>query len=121
MHESRWMKQTSAKIRIGPEYQAVLPDLLSPERRTEDGREAGPGRPGRASSQSVDDDFVASGQNKQGSKNSNNKLPTSEKSSSHVNIISVSESSTKSKSSTKTQKTITKAKTNNKGGSKSSK
>ncbi|KAJ1611559.1 hypothetical protein OJ253_824 [Cryptosporidium canis] len=130
MHESRWMRQTNSKIRIGPEYQAVLPDLLCPEARAGHGkgtqREEPEGGPSGGLKDVGDKTAVRAGPG-QGPKSSTPsstagaKQAKSEKESPHVKSISTSESAGKLKSLAKTQKTISKPKTGSKSGSRSSK
>ncbi|KAH8583403.1 uncharacterized protein ELE39_000171 [Cryptosporidium sp. chipmunk genotype I] len=133
MGESRWMKQTNSKIRVGPEYQAVLPDLIVSEKKTQDRinielrevNETASSSPSSSSSNTIR--ATTSGHQGHGSKMitqnlvGSNKSARSEKELSQSSQISTSESNNKPKNSTKTQKTISKTKTNNKISSKSSK
>ncbi|OII72771.1 uncharacterized protein cubi_03641 [Cryptosporidium ubiquitum] len=127
MGESRWMKQTNSKIRIGPEYQAVLPDLSVPEKdpKNKQNDSKTPDITIPSSSSNITKIKSNSQQNHGPKSNAqssvNNKSARSEKESPQLNKISTSELSNKPKSSVKTQKAISKAKTSNKSSSRTSK
>lgn len=136
MGESRWMKQTHSKIRVGPEYQAVVPDLIVPEKKTQDKKDTELGVPNGTKSSSFSSSSSSSSNTARSSIGTHqnhrlkittqslatsNKSSRSEKDLSRDSKITTFESSNKPKSSIKTQKTISKTKTNNKTSSKSSK
>ncbi|KAF7458185.1 ELM2 domain protein [Cryptosporidium felis] len=113
MSESRWMKQLNSKIRIGPEYQAVLPDLQVPEgsaklRILQPVCSDTPNAKGvydrgdapKSSTQQVKSQSLGTGGSKPKSEKASQKKPTAS-----------TEHPSKKKNPAKTQKTISKSKT----------